>query len=104
MPLAWCPMDHASRATPLLLLTFFAFLAFFGFFAFFATLTLEFCFGQTGEPGIFWNEADECWLPPLSMLGAAKNWSNVLKTPYMKNGNPNFFGIPKNQKAFLIFF
>ena len=80
MPLAWSPcLGHGlyvSRSTPLLLLTFFAYLVFLGFLAFFATLTLELCYGQTGDPGIFWtvlNEADECWLPLLSMPGAAKN-------------------------------
>ena len=44
MPQAWSPClrhgFHASRNTPLLLLTYFAFLVFFAFFAFFATLTL----------------------------------------------------------------
>ena len=59
---------------PVLLFTSFAFSAFFffAFLAFFATLTMEFCYGQTGDPGILWtalNEADMCWLPALSMAG-----------------------------------
>ena len=32
-----------------------------------------------------------------------KNWFNFSKTPYMKNGNPNFSGIPKNCKDFWFF-
>ena len=60
----------------MLLLTSFASLAFFVFLVLFATLTLKFCYVQIGDPGIFrtaLNEADDCWLPPLSMLDAAKN-------------------------------
>ena len=33
-----------------------------------------------------------------------ENWFNFLKTSHMKNGNRNFSGIPKNRKAFSIFF
>ncbi|MEL6734244.1 MAG: hypothetical protein AAFP83_24100, partial [Bacteroidota bacterium] len=80
-PLAWSPcLQHgyyasglpASR-TPLLLLKLFAFFVFFAFLAFFGTLTFEFGYGQTDDPGILRtvpNEADMCWLPPLSMADA----------------------------------
>ena len=88
----------------MLLLTFLAFLVFFAFLAFFATLTLEFCYRQTGYPGIFWtvlNEADVCWLPPLLIAGKRSFCPKIDPTfPKLQNRNPNFSGIPKKEKAF----
>ena len=41
-----------------------------------------------------------CLLPPLLMAGKGSFRVKIEPTGYMKNGNPNVSGIPKNQNAF----
>ena len=97
---------------PELLLTSFAFSAvFFAFLAFFATLTMEFCYSQTGDPGILWtalNEADMYWLPALSMAGKRLFHQKIdptyPKRPTWKTETQIFPEFPKIKKLFQFFY
>ena len=69
VPSAWSPCFGMVSMPPGYSITTACILAFFAFSAFFSTLTLELCYGQTGDPRILRtvpNKADMCWVLTLS--------------------------------------
>ena len=105
LPLAWSP---CLRNYCLHLLHF---PRFFLHFWRFLQLTMEFCYGQTGDPGILWtalNEADMCWLPALSMAGKPlfhlKIDPTYPKRPTWKTETQISPEFPKIKKLFQFFY
>ena len=93
MPLAWSPCLHNYS-----FVTAHIFYIFCIFLAFFATLTLELCYGQTGDPEIpqmVLDKADMCWLPPnfaQKLIQLHKNAANEKRKPkFFRNSKIKMF-------------